>query len=61
MARSKGRTYRGFIIRLQSDDRYDVFEQEQDVKDDRPINENFNEISSAMAWIDQTQFDGEGA
>lgn len=55
-ARSKGRIYRGFIIRLQPDDRYDVFEQEEDVKDGRPINENFAEISAAMAWIDESQF-----
>jgi hypothetical protein len=55
-ARSKGRIYRGFIIRLMADDRYDVFEQEEDVVDGRPINENFSEISSAMAWIDESQF-----
>jgi hypothetical protein len=54
---SKGRIYRGFIIRLQSDERYDVFEQEEDVEDGRPISENFQTIALAMGWIDQTQFD----
>lgn len=54
--RSKGRTYRGFVIRLQSDDRYDVFENADAEKEGRPICDNFKEISTAMEWIDQTQF-----
>ncbi len=53
MARTKQKYHRGYVIILQSDDRYDVFEHgEYD-----PIAENFEEISLAIAWIDETQFD----
>lgn len=54
---SRGRTYRGFIIRLQADDRYDVFQSEQDEADGYTIAENFQTIATAMEWIDTTQFD----
>lgn len=54
---SRGRIYRGFIIRLQADDRYDVFQSEQDETDGYTIAENFQTIATAMDWIDTTQFD----
>lgn len=51
---AKNRIYRGYLIFLESDGRYDVYEKSGDAL---PIAENFQTISLAMEWIDQTQFD----
>ena len=54
-AMSRGRQYRGFTIRLDRTDRYQVIEGQGD--DENMINDRFQTIAMAMTWIDQTQFD----